>query len=745
MSVTFLTNEDKAELSAGIENNQKAVAQETADRKAAVEAEKAARQAEIAKERARINEISNLPEGSTTMDAELVDIRVGFDGVTYPSAGEAVRQQVGKIDSQLTGAIGKKTYIKDITDTVGVTAGFYHKDTGAVSVNATSQCSEIFPVNTGEKYYITGCYGYVACLIAEYDAEQNYIQAVGTASANTQADEYEYIVPEGVAYIGCSTRQTIAASSTTGRDLIVKKEVTEYNNIIEEMNKAMDGFRSDNMLDVTNECQNGNFTDSSGWLAINTGTSLSIADNVATAANIEASSAGTVGIAQPLSSDPQDEGAVWFISAKIKAPAGTLGAIIMVNSVDGAENIYSSDVKITDDYITICAVKRFSQAATSGGSFAIKTTFSKTLYPDYALQIKEVNVIKVSDNTFTDEQIKNIYSAILEQNGGYIDGTVNVIGVKGLLNEFGHAYENKNVLTNDKVVTVGAAGDFPTINSALRYLSNFYPSYLSGGLSVEIKILSGTTITEQIFVERIDLSYITITSEDAEVPVDTTGWAGITHDSRGDAPFFSGEYAAKLPCIGTLFKRTAGDDTPTLGYFANRGSNGVVLPGCGFDGFYDGVIANNESSITIREGVSKNMTRWGVHARHNGEVSARSITATNCGVAAYADRVADLDVREADLSDSDMAIYAEHTSRVNANGCHANNCGSSGDYVVKSGNGSVLNCTSLEVQNAVGNIFTVINGGTLIAFSPITTGLAEGKTVFSQDKNTLLATGIIFG
>lgn len=49
---------------------------------------------DLAVERARIDSFTALASGSTTGDAELIDVRIGADGKTYSNAGEAVRQQL---------------------------------------------------------------------------------------------------------------------------------------------------------------------------------------------------------------------------------------------------------------------------------------------------------------------------------------------------------------------------------------------------------------------------------------------------------------------------------------------------------------------------------------------------------------------------------------------------------------------------------------------------------------------------
>ena len=301
--------------------------------------------------------------------------------------------------------------------------------------------------------------------------------------------------------------------------------------------------------------------------------------------------------------------------------------------------------------------------------------------------------------------------------------------------------------------TVGQNGNFRTLNEAFTAATDKYPAYKKGGVKVRLKILAGTTINEQIAVVGADFSYVTIIAEDKVVPVNVDGFSanGLDqHDLRTPnvGAFIGGENGAGLPTIGCVFEvaqNTRG--ISVVGYFANRSSKGVVLANNGFIGFNDGVIANNESSITIREGTAKNMARWGVHARHNGEVSARSAVLTNCkGIAAYADRVANLDVREADLSNSVQAIQANNASQICANGAHyAYTDAKKASCLVSSNSGSMIACGTMEIKNPnCTTIFGVSYGGLMVIHGLTGFSNQKGCKVMSKAINAINMHGIIF-
>ena len=110
----------------------------------------------------RIDNIAKLPEGSTTADAELADIRVGADGTTYTNAGTAVRTQVSELKQDL-GSIAKR-HINILENLQFFSGEYYGYGSHNVSTNADFGRFELFNVKANKTYYFKDIFSNFSCI-----------------------------------------------------------------------------------------------------------------------------------------------------------------------------------------------------------------------------------------------------------------------------------------------------------------------------------------------------------------------------------------------------------------------------------------------------------------------------------------------------------------------------------------------------------------------------------------------------
>lgn len=164
-------------------------------------------QNEIAVERARIDNLASLKEGSTTGDAELQDIRVGADGVTYPTAGDAVREQFKKTHNDIQLGVFFddmiRDSIKELKDIplVWTANKFWNISTGVATLTDYTGyyfAGDEIEVTAGERYIITGEQGSSAKqrLWVVTDSAYNVLTMTGTSGV-TNFDNQVITIPVG--------------------------------------------------------------------------------------------------------------------------------------------------------------------------------------------------------------------------------------------------------------------------------------------------------------------------------------------------------------------------------------------------------------------------------------------------------------------------------------------------------------------------------------------------------------------
>lgn len=212
-------------------------------------------QNQINVERARINNFTQLDEGSTTGDAELTDIRVGCDGIVYNSAGEAVRKQVasfGELIEEQTFII-LNNLVTPVTEQNGINLfiGYLDKTTGQYIENESFITTDFISVNTNTKKILyTGVLNYGSSAdVAFYDVNKNLI-SINNSTSGTYTD-VEIIPPSEAKYYRCSFYAPYQQNNIEEIKEIRIVNSSLSKNIYDPQHKATDIFKYiDNELDV---------------------------------------------------------------------------------------------------------------------------------------------------------------------------------------------------------------------------------------------------------------------------------------------------------------------------------------------------------------------------------------------------------------------------------------------------------------------------------------------------------------
>ena len=205
---------------------------------------------------ARMDTFTSLPSGSTSGDAELIDIRVGADGTKYASAGSAVRSQISSISETTRNLFHG-----------GFSNGNIDQNGAEYSQSNYLRCNEFIPVTASSDYtlHVWTSSSFTQIILLEYTSNKTVAVRRGIVSSSTALTERVQTITTGstteyirfVLYSASDmltggNEAQIEAGTTATPYIYHVSAVDRFVRSKFDENKMFDGyFLKDNSVDIT--------------------------------------------------------------------------------------------------------------------------------------------------------------------------------------------------------------------------------------------------------------------------------------------------------------------------------------------------------------------------------------------------------------------------------------------------------------------------------------------------------------
>lgn len=307
-------------------------------------------------------------------------------------------------------------------------------------------------------------------------------------------------------------------------------------------------------------------------------------------------------------------------------------------------------------------------------------------------------------------------------------------------------------------VTVGASGDFQTINAAIKHLSEHYyksynqaeatpsPGYSADTVSAVVRLLSGFVMEEQVLFRQTKLGWITIIADDPVVTISRAALTKIAYFQGTASEMYPAFYAgdnSELPIIACKFQMdSTGVATNRHFAVANRNSTGHIWPyaGCLNAGAH-GIYAREGSNISARLAICDGAGDTAFIAANNGELnlqgasgrgSSIGCTSTDGSTVNFAGGIAD-----------HCALYGVNCLEGSSMNASSANLTFAGQYGIRASNCDKVSAFQADASDA-GVVGVLVEQGSTVAMksgksdrSPTGVRSDGGSTVDFEDGSAI--------